>query len=137
MIFILLLDNKKNNQIYFLIDFCIYLFISSNRFVIGADEGTTPSRVGKIVQRDYFSSRFGRILSCSKLSNLLFESLFQTIQKEISFANLYSGADEGTRTPTSLTLVPKTSASTNSATSACFICVLTLINISTLFLFLQ
>ena len=99
MIFILLLDNKKNNQIYFLIDFCIYLFISSNRFVIGADEGTTPSRVGKIVQRDYFSSRFGRILSCSKLSNLLFESLFQTIQKEISFANLYSGAAEGIRTP--------------------------------------
>ena len=31
------------------------------------------------------------------------------------------GADEGTRTPTPLALVPKTSASTNSATSAFFI----------------
>ena len=30
----------------------------------------------------------------------------------------YFGADEGTRTPTPLALVPKTSASTNSATSA-------------------
>ena len=30
----------------------------------------------------------------------------------------YSGADERTRTSTSLTLVPKTSASTSSATSA-------------------
>ena len=30
----------------------------------------------------------------------------------------YFGADEGTRTPTPLALVPKTSASTSSATSA-------------------
>ena len=38
-----------------------------------------------------------------------------------SHKNIHTGADEGTRTPTSLTLVPKTSASTSSATSACSI----------------
>ena len=30
--------NKKINQILFLIDFCIYLFISSNRYINGANE---------------------------------------------------------------------------------------------------
>nr|DAT05044.1 MAG TPA: hypothetical protein [Caudoviricetes sp.] len=39
---------------------------------------------------------FRQALTCSKLGNLLFKSLFTTKQKRLTKVSLFSGADEGT-----------------------------------------
>ena len=71
-----------------------------------------------------------------KINQILFSDWFLYQFCSISSNRYVIGADEGTRTPTPLALVPKTSASTSSATSAYIIC-LTIVIIAHLYFYCQ
>ena len=64
-----------------------------------------------------YIKKYSKKYSCKilKINYQYKKNSYRTIK---FYKNTQTGADEGTRTPTPLALVPKTSASTSSATSA-------------------